>query len=68
MVVLTWGGLRGAISVTLALSRPDNALRPWLLAVSYGVVVFTIIVPGLTIQRVARPLYPVKGDAPAPPT
>ena len=58
LVVLTWGGLRGGISVALALGLPDNAMRPWLLSVSYGVVVFTIIVQGLTIQRVARHLYP----------
>ncbi len=53
LVVLTWGGLRGGISVALALGLTDDHVRPALLAVSYGVVVFTIIVQGLTIERVA---------------
>ncbi len=57
LVVLTWGGLRGGISVALALGLPDNDVRPALLAVSYGVVVFTIIVQGLTIERVTKLFY-----------
>ncbi len=58
LAMLTWGGLRGGISVALALGLPANAMRPSLLAVCYGVVVFTIIVQGLTIERVARWFYP----------
>lgn len=58
LAVLTWGGLRGGISVSLALSLPDNSLRPALLAVCYSVVVYTIIVQGLTMERVARYFYP----------
>ena len=60
LVVLTWGGLRGGISVALALGLPENDVRPALLAVSYGVVIFTIIVQGLTIERVARLFYRVE--------
>jgi CPA1 family monovalent cation:H+ antiporter len=60
LVVLTWGGLRGGISVALALGLPENDVRPALLAVSYGVVIFTIIVQGLTIERVARQFYRVE--------
>ena len=52
--VLTWGGLRGGISVALALSLPAVAAKSPLLAATYGVVVFSIIVQGLTIERVAR--------------
>lgn len=52
--VLTWGGLRGGISVALALSLPAVAERDALLAVCYGVVVFSIVVQGLTIERVVR--------------
>jgi len=59
LILLTWGGLRGGISVALALELPATALRPSLLAVCYGVVVFSIIVQGLTIERVARRIHPI---------
>jgi CPA1 family monovalent cation:H+ antiporter len=50
--VLTWGGLRGGISVALALSLPAVAAKESILAVTYAVVVFSIIVQGLTFKRV----------------
>ena len=52
--VLTWGGLKGRISVALALSLPDVAAREPILAITYGVVVFSIIVQGLSIRRVVE--------------
>lgn len=58
LTILTWGGLRGGISVSLALGLPPGELRNLLLPVCYGVVVFTIIVQGLTMERVAMRLYP----------
>jgi CPA1 family monovalent cation:H+ antiporter len=51
--VLTWGGLRGGISVALALSLPSGPAREIVLTLTYAVVVFSIIVQGLTIRRVA---------------
>ncbi|OYV39317.1 MAG: sodium:proton antiporter [Rhodospirillales bacterium 20-64-7] len=66
LAVLTWGGLRGGISVALALGMPDSPSRPALLAVCYGVVVFTIVVQGLTIERVARIFYTVEEETPEP--
>ncbi|HFB98964.1 MAG TPA: sodium:proton antiporter, partial [Bryobacterales bacterium] len=51
IAVLTWGGLRGGISVALALSLPDNAYKPAILMATYAVVVFSIIVQGLTMKR-----------------
>jgi len=50
--VLTWGGLRGGISVALALSLPPGPERELLLTMSYVVVVFSILVQGTTLKRV----------------
>ncbi len=50
IAILTWGGLRGGISVALALSLPDNAYKPAILTATYAVVVFSIIVQGLTMK------------------
>ncbi|WP_298957158.1 sodium:proton antiporter [uncultured Methylobacterium sp.] len=51
---LTWAGVRGGISVALALSVPENAAKPALLAATYAVVLFTIVVQGSTLGMVAR--------------
>jgi CPA1 family monovalent cation:H+ antiporter len=52
--ILTWAGLRGGISVALALSLPPGEVRNTLVAVTYAVVVFSIVVQGLTLGRVVR--------------
>ncbi len=51
---LTWAGVRGGISVALALSIPDSDAKPAILAATYAVVLFTIIVQGSTLGVVAR--------------
>jgi len=52
--ILTWGGLRGGISVAMALSLPDGPSRDVLIAVTYSVVVFSILVQGMTVERLVR--------------
>ncbi len=52
--VLTWGGLRGGISVALALSLPESPIKATILAVTYGVVIFSIVVQGLTVKAVVK--------------
>ncbi len=56
--VLTWGGLRGGISVALALSVPAGAERDVILAITYVVVVFSILVQGLSIGHLLRKTSP----------
>ena len=51
--IMTWGGLKGGISVALALSLPDSEWKPLILTATYIVVVFSIIVQGLTVARLA---------------
>jgi len=48
--IMTWGGLRGGISVALALSIPEQCHRELILTMTYVVVVFSILVQGLTIK------------------
>jgi CPA1 family monovalent cation:H+ antiporter len=52
--ILTWGGLRGGISVALALSLPAVAYKAPILTATYAVVVFSIIVQGLTMKPLVR--------------
>jgi CPA1 family monovalent cation:H+ antiporter len=55
-LLLTWAGVRGGISVALALSLPTGPERDVILTLTYSVVVFSILVQGLTVGRVARSL------------
>lgn len=52
--IMTWGGLKGGISVALALSLPEGEWKPLILTVTYVVVIFSIIVQGLTVARLAN--------------
>jgi Na+:H+ antiporter len=51
---LTWAGVRGGISVALALALPDDPAKTAILTATYGVVLFSIIVQGSTLGMVAR--------------
>ncbi len=59
---LTWGGLRGGISVALALSLPLGETRDLFLTATYVVVIFSIAVPGLTHRHVLPKATAVEAD------
>jgi len=51
--VLTWGGLRGGISVALALSLPVGEYRDTVVSLTYLVVVFSVLVQGMSVGKLA---------------
>jgi len=53
--ILTWGGLRGGISIALALTLPVGEPREALIVVTYVVVIFSIVVQGLTVGKLIKP-------------
>ncbi|MEZ4387963.1 MAG: sodium:proton antiporter [Candidatus Krumholzibacteriia bacterium] len=61
--ILTWAGLRGGISVALALSLPPIPEKSLILTCTYVVVLFSILVQGATIRRVLMRLLPGPGAA-----
>jgi CPA1 family monovalent cation:H+ antiporter len=56
--VLTWGGLRGGVSVALAMKLPEFDGRSAVLTATYVIVIFSIVAQGLSIGRLLRWLYP----------
>ena len=59
---LTWAGVRGGISVALALSIPSSPARSHILSATYGVVLFSIVVQGLSLGWVARRTTKMESD------
>jgi len=56
--ILTWAGIRGGVSVALALSLPESSESTLLLFVTYFVVLFSVAVQGLTIEKLIKNFYP----------
>jgi CPA1 family monovalent cation:H+ antiporter len=55
-LIMTWGGLRGGISIALALGLTEAMERDLFLVITYVVVVFSIIVQGLTVGKLVNKL------------
>ncbi len=62
--IMTWGGLKGGISVALALSLPESDWKPLILTATYLVVIFSIIVQGLTVAPLAKRVNTNQGPKP----
>lgn len=62
--ILTWGGLRGGISVALALSIPAVPERTTIVTITYIIVVFSIVMQGMTLGKLVDRIYPdVQGES-----
>lgn len=57
-LLMTWGGLRGGLSIAMALSLPTEwEVKPYIVFITYCVVLFSIIVQGLTLEKVVKRIY-----------
>lgn len=64
-IIMTWGGLRGGISIALALSLTAEMNRDLFLTVTYGVVIFSIIAQGLSVGKIAKSLIGIDAEEPS---
>ncbi|WP_272952762.1 cation:proton antiporter domain-containing protein [Deinococcus alpinitundrae] len=64
--VMIWAGLRGGVTLALAFNLPDNPLRGTFLVLSYAVVVFSMLMQGLTLPGLAGRLNAAAQAADAP--
>ena len=64
--LLTWGGLRGGIAISLALGLPESPYRTHLVTATYAIVLFTIAVQGLTVMPLVRRVVAADADAHLP--
>ena len=56
LFIMTWGGLRGGISIALALSLPQNPYKDILVSITFVVVIFSILIQGITVEKVIKKL------------
>ncbi len=54
--IMTWGGLRGGISIALALSIPENPYKELILLITYVIVIFSILIQGLSLEKLVKKL------------
>lgn len=58
LFIMTWGGLRGGISIALALSLPQNPYKNILVSITFVIVIFSILIQGITVEKVIKKLTP----------
>lgn len=58
ITIMTWGGMRGGLSIALALAMPDSAGKNTIISITYAVVIASILIQGLTSRPVIRRLFP----------
>ncbi len=57
LMIMTWGGLRGGLSIALTLSLPDSPYKEVIVSITYIIVIFSILVQGLTTGKLVKALY-----------
>jgi monovalent cation:H+ antiporter, CPA1 family len=62
VAVLTWAGVRGAVSIALALSLPKSPYNELILACSYFIVIFSIVVQGLSLNKLIEYFFERKEE------
>ncbi|MFV0142256.1 MULTISPECIES: cation:proton antiporter [Empedobacter] len=62
LIVLVWGGIRGGVSIALVLSMPNSEWKDLLLEITYIVVLFSIVIQGLTVGKVAHHVLKDESD------
>jgi CPA1 family monovalent cation:H+ antiporter len=61
-LLMTWGGLRGGLSIALTLALPDSDYKEIIVSITYIIVIFSILVQGLSTGRLSSRMYPVTGE------
>ncbi|MEI6021060.1 MAG: sodium:proton antiporter, partial [Bacteroidota bacterium] len=56
-LIMTWGGLRGGLSIALTLSLPESAFKEIIVSITFIIVVFSVLVQGLTTEKLVKRLY-----------
>ncbi|MEC3874348.1 cation:proton antiporter [Chryseobacterium salviniae] len=56
LLIMTWGGLRGGISIALSLSLPSSPFKNIIVSITFVIVIFSIIVQGVTVEKVIKKL------------
>ncbi len=56
-IIMTWGGLRGGLSIALTLSLPESAFKEIIVSITFIIVVFSVLVQGLSTEKLVKSLY-----------